>query len=127
MRGYRIELAEIEAALRAHPDVETAVAFVIDNTVSGPQIAGWAATGTAQLGAGDLRQFLERQLPPYMIPGQLVSSERLRVTANGKVDEAAFLTLASRTRARGADGLLTTLRKSCSRAGRAYSASRGLV
>ncbi|WP_308015189.1 amino acid adenylation domain-containing protein [Nocardia coffeae] len=90
VRGRRIEPAEVEAALTASPQVAQAAVAVADGP-SGPRLIGYfvAAQGVEADPAaivGSLREVL----PSAMVPAQLVSLDRLPVTAHGKVDRAAL-------------------------------------
>ncbi len=96
LRGYRIELDEIQAALIALPDIREAVVVVIGSTDHdrrlgaylvlnegvAPQVSAWRAT-------------LSERLPDHMIPSHFVVLEQLPLTANGKVDRKALPSLAS--------------------------------
>ncbi|MFI2608323.1 non-ribosomal peptide synthase/polyketide synthase [Kitasatospora sp. NPDC018619] len=87
VRGFRIEPAEIEARLTAHPAVAEAV-------VSLHRDAGRAllaahlvpAEGAAAPGAAELRAHLAAGLPDYMLPAAFVTLPELPLTPNGKVD-----------------------------------------
>ncbi|MFJ8234100.1 amino acid adenylation domain-containing protein, partial [Streptomyces sp. NPDC094448] len=83
VRGFRIELGEIETLLRAHPDVDQAVA-----TVRGERLTAYT-TGTAVPGE-ELRRYLARAVPDYMIPSAFVALDVLPLTANGKLDRKAL-------------------------------------
>ncbi|MFJ8234057.1 amino acid adenylation domain-containing protein, partial [Streptomyces sp. NPDC094448] len=83
VRGFRIELGEIETLLRAHPDVDQAVA-----TVRGERLTAYT-TGTAVSGE-ELRRYLARAVPDYMIPSAFVALDVLPLTANGKLDRKAL-------------------------------------
>jgi amino acid adenylation domain-containing protein/non-ribosomal peptide synthase protein (TIGR01720 family) len=93
VRGFRIELGEIEAALRRHPAVRQATATVRDGG-SGPHVVAYLVpepsfTQRAQV-SEELRGFLLRTLPDYMIPSFFVVLEALPLTPNGKVDHRAL-------------------------------------
>ncbi|MEV7189226.1 amino acid adenylation domain-containing protein [Kitasatospora sp. NPDC093102] len=81
LRGFRIELGEIENALAAHPDVDACVVTVHEDRL--------AAYVTGREPA-DVRAFLGRSLPPYMVPASYTVLEALPLTVNGKVDRAAL-------------------------------------
>ncbi|WP_409492832.1 amino acid adenylation domain-containing protein [Amycolatopsis sp. cmx-11-12] len=80
IRGHRVEPAEIESALAAHPDVGAVVVTVRD----GRLIAHF--TG----GAESLRDFARSVLPGYLVPAFFIPVDRLPLTPNGKVDRAAL-------------------------------------
>ncbi len=89
IRGFRIEPAEIEHAMRAHPQVRDAVVLVLEKA-GGAQLAGYLAAEEAA-GADDalkqdVARFLETRLPAYMVPKYMVAMDRFPVNPNGKVD-----------------------------------------
>ena len=92
LRGRRIELAEIEAALVTHPAVEAAVADVRgDADARGIVAYCVAAAGTRELPpANVLRAHLARTLPDHMLPAAYVALTALPQTPNGKVDRRAL-------------------------------------
>ncbi|HEX6342484.1 amino acid adenylation domain-containing protein [Umezawaea sp.] len=97
IRGLRIETGEVEAALRAHPDVRDAVVVALRSEV-GHFLVGYVLP---ERGADPaLRPWLAERLPGYMVPTEFVALERFPLNANGKVDRAA---LPDPVRRRGAD------------------------
>ncbi|MFE7610155.1 amino acid adenylation domain-containing protein [Streptomyces celluloflavus] len=104
IRGHRIELGEVEAALAAHPAVSEAAALALP--VPAPQDGGSQEGGVDEPRlrlAGylvpapghrpdptELRAALGAQLPAYMVPSVLVVVDALPLTANGKLDRAAL-------------------------------------
>lgn len=114
IRGFRIELGEIEAVLNQHPAVRETVVIVREevpgerhlvayvvldhqrtrgNLASGLLVASSPCPTSErdrnearEIGAGQLRQFLQQKLPAYMVPSAFVVLEFLPLTANGKVD-----------------------------------------
>ncbi|QNA77333.1 amino acid adenylation domain-containing protein [Streptomyces sp. So13.3] len=107
IRGMRLELEEVEAALAAHPSVRQAAVVVFTNAAGAKQLAGYVTVDEpleADGGSADdrLRVWCAGRLPEYMVPGVLTVLDRLPVTANGKVDRQALpapaVTTAPRTR-----------------------------
>ncbi|RYZ31861.1 MAG: hypothetical protein EOO72_16180, partial [Myxococcaceae bacterium] len=92
VRGYRIELAEVEAALLAHPGVREAVVMVREETPGDKRLTAWFVANP-ELEVSALRGFLAQRLPEYMLPSALVPSEALPLTPNGKVDRKALLAM----------------------------------
>ncbi len=91
IRGYRIELGEIEAALAAHPGVREAVVIAREDTPGDKRLTGYLVPrGDTPPDTAELRGFLGRDLPDYMVPAAFVPLERLPLTANGKLDQRAL-------------------------------------
>ena len=97
VRGFRVELGEIEIALQQHPWVRHVVAIVVE---SGPADKAIHAFWTAEAGAvgegGDLMLFAGQHLPAYMVPSTFTLLESLPLTENGKVDRKKLLAMAVR-------------------------------
>jgi amino acid adenylation domain-containing protein len=89
--GHRIELSEVEHALREHPDVADAV-VALRGDADRQSLVGYLLAGDARaaLSAGALRRHLGERLPDYMVPAMFIELTRLPLTANGKVDRAAL-------------------------------------
>ncbi|MEZ4694959.1 MAG: LLM class flavin-dependent oxidoreductase [Rhodothermales bacterium] len=90
VRGYRIELDEIEKALRQLDSVaETAV--VVERRTTDPVIVAYVVeTADGSFEQSAARQRLDRQLPPYMVPSQFVVLASFPRTPNGKLDRNAL-------------------------------------
>jgi aspartate racemase len=87
IRGFRVELGEVEQALAAHPGVRQAVVVARADASFTKHLAAYCAVLPEQkIAAGELRDFLRRLLPEYMIPSDFVFVENFPLTANGKVD-----------------------------------------
>ncbi|MFC9076531.1 amino acid adenylation domain-containing protein [Streptomyces sp. NPDC057062] len=97
VRGFRVELGEIEAVLAAQPGVGAAAATVH----SGDRLTGYVVPTMDDLDLTGLRTRLTRLLPPYMLPSAYVILDRLPLTKNGKLDRRA---LPEPDRARGSGG-----------------------
>jgi amino acid adenylation domain-containing protein len=82
VRGYRIEPAEIEAALTGHAAVAQALV-----TVRGDSLVAYLVPAPgAEPATTDLRAYLVRQLPAYLVPNAFVVLDRLPLTRSGKPD-----------------------------------------
>lgn len=92
IRGYRVELEEIERLLNEHPDVDQSAVTVHGSMDAELRLIAYlvAARTGSQVDLASLRQYLRRQLPDYMVPGEFVTLERLPLTPNGKVDRKAL-------------------------------------
>ncbi|MEU6730594.1 amino acid adenylation domain-containing protein [Nonomuraea wenchangensis] len=89
IRGHRVELGEVEAALAAHPGVLAAAARTAEQP-GGPVLHAYAVPAGAAVQAGELRRHLAARLPDYAVPAELVLLPALPLTPNGKVDRAAL-------------------------------------
>jgi thioester reductase-like protein len=104
VRDFRIELDEIEAALRGCAGVGDA-AVVLTASPSGKTIEAFytAAPGSAtRPDPGRLRAMLGARLPTYMLPGRFMPVDVLPLTASGKVDRAGLGTEGRRAAVTGA-------------------------
>ncbi|WPN28492.1 amino acid adenylation domain-containing protein [Pseudomonas sp. P5_109] len=89
VRGFRVELGEIEARLREQAGVNDALVVVRDNG-QGPQLVGYVVA-TQDDGLGPRCQAaLRESLPDYMVPTQVVVLPRFPLTPNGKLDRKAL-------------------------------------
>ncbi|MEU7139918.1 amino acid adenylation domain-containing protein [Nocardia sp. NPDC046473] len=89
LRGYRIEVGEVEAALVAHPQVDAA-AVRVDAEVLVAYVV--PSPGVGEPEAQSLRLHMAGLLPDYMVPSVYVVLDRLPHTTNGKLDRAALPT-----------------------------------
>ncbi|MCW5623126.1 MAG: amino acid adenylation domain-containing protein [Burkholderiales bacterium] len=86
LRGYRIEIGEVEAALSRQPEIAETV-VVLHVVGAAPALVAYlrVVDGTT-VDVPALRQRLAQWLPPYMVPGHFVVLDAFALTANGKVD-----------------------------------------
>ncbi len=90
LRGHRVELGEIEAALTCRPGVDAAVVVLSEIVEGDPQLVAYVQcphSGTCETPA-ELRSALVAVLPSYMVPATFVVLDALPLTPNGKVDRA---------------------------------------
>ncbi|MCP4658990.1 MAG: amino acid adenylation domain-containing protein, partial [bacterium] len=91
IRGFRVELGEIEAALAVHPEVATAAVILRRGASGEPLLAAFLVPAPgAEPASRELRHFLAAQLPDYMIPRAFVTLEGMPLTPNRKIDRAAL-------------------------------------
>lgn len=90
VRGYRVELAEVEAALAAATGV-TAAAVLPIRGVAGTQLAGFV-TGSA-VEPTRVRAELGGRLPSYLVPARITVVPAMPLTPNGKLDTEALAVL----------------------------------
>ncbi|MBF0527359.1 MAG: amino acid adenylation domain-containing protein, partial [Deltaproteobacteria bacterium] len=95
IRGYRVELGEIEKQLLNHPEVAEAVVLAKHRDGELQELVAYLvprenSDEAEGLNVTALRDYLSRNLPDYMIPAYFVPLDRLPLTANGKIDKAAL-------------------------------------
>ena len=97
LRGLRIELAEIEAALNLHEDVREAVVLAREDQPGEKRLVAYVVRGVIATAEQDqartlrsVRGFLKERLPEYMVPSAFVFLDALPLTPNGKVDRQAL-------------------------------------
>ncbi|WP_366934966.1 non-ribosomal peptide synthase/polyketide synthase [Pyxidicoccus fallax] len=87
LRGFRVELGEVESALRAAPGVRDAAAVVREDVPGDKRLVAYVipAPGTPTVDTSALRDFLKQRLPEYMVPSAFVTLEALPLTPSGKL------------------------------------------
>ncbi|MEO6088259.1 MAG: AMP-binding protein, partial [Umezawaea sp.] len=89
VRGFRVELGEVEAGLLAHPSV-TAAAVVAYETSTGTRLAAFVEVNGTLPTTAQLSATLSDRLPDYMIPARWAQVDRMPLTGHGKVDRRAL-------------------------------------
>ncbi|MFZ2178670.1 MAG: amino acid adenylation domain-containing protein, partial [Rhodococcus sp. (in: high G+C Gram-positive bacteria)] len=91
LRGQRIELGEVEAALLAHPAVAQAVVTVHRSEATGENLVGYViAVSGIDIDTADVRDTAAEALPSYMVPTRIIVLERFPLGATGKLDRGAL-------------------------------------
>ncbi|WP_256082156.1 amino acid adenylation domain-containing protein, partial [Massilia sp. YIM B04103] len=90
LRGFRIEIGEIEAALAACEGVREAAVLVLGEGAARQLCAYYVAAPEPGVDAAALRSALAQRLPAYMLPSAYVALEYMPLTANGKLDRQAL-------------------------------------
>ena len=106
LRGYRIEIGEIETVLREHTAVRQAVVMVREDVPGDQRLVAYVIflSGRTEV-TGEILIYLRERLPEYMIPSILIPLEALPLTSNGKIDYQALPT-ASESNKRSKEGFL---------------------
>jgi non-ribosomal peptide synthase protein (TIGR01720 family) len=86
VRGHRVEVGEVEAAVGSMPGVRHAV-VVAAGAAGAQQLVAYV---TGEVTGARVRAWLEARLPRYLVPATVMVVERLPLTANGKVDRRAL-------------------------------------
>src|SRR6266545_2045188 len=90
IRGVRIELGEVEAALSSHPSVRQAVALVREDEPGDRRLVAWVVPAAVSPADQELREHLRARLPEAMVPSAFVVLERMPLTPSGKIDRKAL-------------------------------------
>ncbi len=91
IRGFRIELGEIESVLRQHEAVKES-SVVVQGSGGDKRLVGYVvlsetiAAESKEATREDIREYLKRELPEYMVPVDVMVLDRMPLTSNGKVD-----------------------------------------
>ena len=93
IRGFRVELDEIEHALLKHPRIQSAAVLMKENEDQSKELAGFAVSDEI-LDWNDVRAFLKKSLPEYMIPVSWQRIPQIPLLPNGKVDRDRLLSFA---------------------------------
>jgi amino acid adenylation domain-containing protein len=91
IRGYGVEIAEIEKVLNTHAAVGQGVVVAREKESGEARlVAYYTCTGLSTPTVSELRGFLRKQLPDFMIPSTFVMLDAIPLTHSGKVDRHAF-------------------------------------
>jgi amino acid adenylation domain-containing protein len=89
LRGYRVELGEIENAILQYSEDLKQVVVEVKGENEEKVLVAYFVSAT-ELDKSKLRSFLQNSLPDYMIPGFYIALEKLPLTPNGKIDRKAL-------------------------------------
>ncbi|WP_416970701.1 non-ribosomal peptide synthetase [Streptomyces sp. 4F14] len=90
VNGHRVEVGEVQAALRAHPDVVDCVVLAQEQA-----LAGYVVAPADRRSADGIHEHLRDRLPGHMVPNVITFVDRLPMTERGKVDLAALRALSA--------------------------------
>ena len=87
IRGYGVEIAEVENGLRQHPKIKEVVVVARKNDLREDYlIAYFISLDGGLVSPSELRSFLKRRFPDYMIPSRFILLKQLPLTSRGKID-----------------------------------------
>lgn len=90
IRGFRVELSEVEATLIQHPDVHNAVVVARDEAAGGKRLVAYIVSSARPVITSQIREWLGQHLPEYMIPSSFVELRELPLTLDGKINQRAL-------------------------------------
>lgn len=90
IHGFRVEPEEIQTVLNSHPAVQEAFVMAREDHNRLKYLAAYVVANGQPPTAHELRSFLRRKLPEYMVPSVFAVLKTLPLTAHGKVDRVAL-------------------------------------
>ncbi len=93
VRGFRVELGEVEAAVARHPEVREVVAVARQGAGGDPRLVAYVVARDPEVpvpSTTEFRRHLKQTLPDYMVPSAFVPVGAIPLTGNGKVDHDAL-------------------------------------
>jgi amino acid adenylation domain-containing protein len=93
VRGYRIEIEEIERALRTHSNINQAIVLAQENRPGDVRLRAYVQPVEGKtLSNDELSVYLAQRLPEYMLPSSYFLLKHVPLTSNGKIDRRALAT-----------------------------------
>lgn len=89
VRGCRVELGEIESHILKHESVKAAVVIDRESSHGSKQLCAYF-TSDKKISPEELREYLKKQLPSYMVPSYFVQLDDMPLTLNGKINRKAL-------------------------------------
>ena len=91
IRGYHIELGEIETLLNEHSAIREAVVIAREDVPGDKRLVGYVIPNGSQTASpAELKEYLKSKLPEYMVPSHIVALDAFPQTPNAKVDRQAL-------------------------------------
>ncbi|MDF5725105.1 MAG: amino acid adenylation domain-containing protein, partial [Rhizonema sp. PD37] len=90
IRGFRVELGEIETILSTYSQIQQTVVVATEDIPGNKSLVAYVVSESETLSTHQLREFLQQQLPTYMVPSTFVILDTLPLTSNGKIDRLAL-------------------------------------
>jgi|GEM_PF-4265250 len=93
LRGFRVELGEVEAVVATTPGILTCAALVSQEDSDDPKLIAFVVPQGQDVPASTIRRVARERLPDYMVPNQIISVPALPLTPEGKLDRKQLLRL----------------------------------
>lgn len=107
VRGFRIQTAEVEAALAKHAQVED-VAVVQQDSAEGRVLVAYVVRRSGAWSRDNWMVYLSSTLPQYLVPNAVVALDTIPLTVDGRLDHQALATSAERHKQEGRKNLPPT-------------------
>jgi amino acid adenylation domain-containing protein/non-ribosomal peptide synthase protein (TIGR01720 family) len=101
IRGFRIEPGEIESQLLQKQEIEETVVVAKENEAGQKCLCAYVISGS-EVNVSELKEWLSKKIPGYMIPSYFIQVEKIPLTSNGKVNRSQLASPGNRA----ADGYL---------------------
>ena len=96
IRGFRVELGEIESVLRQHPEVHE-VAVAVRGAGDNKRVVAYVTPRQGrEIRAAELKQFLQSRLPEFMVPSFVMVLDKIPLKTSGKIDHGALAAIEER-------------------------------
>lgn len=96
IRGFRVELGEIESVLHQHPEVAE-VAVSVRGTGSSKRLVAFVTHRQGrEIRSGELKQLLQSRLPEFMVPSSIMVLDKIPLRTSGKIDYETLATIEER-------------------------------
>jgi amino acid adenylation domain-containing protein len=90
IRGFRVELGEIEGVLNKHSGIKDSVVVAREDAPGDKRLVAYLVSRNGPISLSELRIYLRAKLPEYMVPAAFVPLKALPLTPNGKVNRKAL-------------------------------------
>ena len=90
VRGFRIELTEVEGVIREFPGIRDATVHAFEDEATGEKYIAAYVVSDSEVDIDALNDFIRERKPPYMVPAITMQLERIPLTQNGKVNKRAL-------------------------------------
>lgn len=90
VRGFRIELTEVEGVIREFPGIRDATVHAFEDEATGEKYIAAYVVSDGEVDIDALNDFIRERKPPYMVPAITMQLEQIPLTQNGKVNRRAL-------------------------------------